>query len=31
VLDLGGDPSLLELHSDYMRAGISVALDDRAP
>jgi hypothetical protein len=26
VLHLGGDPTLLNTHSDYMRAGISAAL-----
>ena len=26
VLNLGGDPTLLSTHSDYMRAGISAAL-----
>jgi hypothetical protein len=26
VLDLGGDPTLLNTHSDYMRAGISATL-----
>jgi hypothetical protein len=30
VLDLGGDPTLLSTHSDYMRAGISVALAEDA-
>ncbi len=28
VLDLGGDPALLNTHSDYMRAGIARALAD---
>jgi hypothetical protein len=26
VLDLGGDPTVLNTHSDYIRAGISAAL-----
>jgi hypothetical protein len=27
VIDLGGDPTLLDLRSDYMRAGIRIALE----
>ena len=30
VLDLGGDPTLPELRSEYMRAGISIALEQHA-
>ena len=30
VLDLGGDPTLLELRSEYMRAGIRIALEHHA-
>jgi hypothetical protein len=30
VLDLGGDPTLLDTHSDYMRAGIRIALEHYA-
>jgi hypothetical protein len=30
VLDLGGDPALLQPRTDYMRAGIRIALDDHA-
>jgi hypothetical protein len=30
VLDLGGEPALLEPRSDYMRAGIRIALEDPA-
>ena len=30
VLDLGGDPTLLELRSEYMRDGIRIALEHPA-
>jgi hypothetical protein len=30
VLALGGDPTLLDTHSDYMRAGIRIALQHHA-
>ncbi len=30
VLDLGGDPTFLDTHSDYMRAGIRIALEQHA-
>ena len=30
VLDLGGDPTLLDTHSDYMRDGIRIALEQHA-
>jgi hypothetical protein len=30
VLDLSGNPTLLETHSNYMRTGIRIALEHHA-